>query len=58
MGSIAPIGSPEASKPFSRFVLAAPHDCGMNSMQSADTILQGVNVDVVKYLTPHIKEIQ
>lgn len=30
----------------------------MNSMQSADTVLQGVNADVLKYLTPHIKQIQ
>jgi hypothetical protein len=30
----------------------------MNTMQSADTVLQGVDADVLKYLTPHIKEIQ
>jgi hypothetical protein len=58
MGGVAPTGSPEATKPFSRFVLAAPHDCGMNTMQSADTVLQGVDADVLKYLTPHIQEIQ
>ena len=58
MGSIAPPGSPEAAKPFSRFVVAAPHDDGMNSMQSTDTVLQGVNADAVKDLTPHIEELQ
>jgi len=58
MGSVAPVGSLEAAKPFSRFVLAAPHDCGMNSMQSADTVLQGADADVVKYLAPHINQVQ
>jgi hypothetical protein len=58
MGSVAPAGSPEATKPFSRFVVAAPHDGGMNSMQNSDTILQGVNADVVKDLTPHVEQLQ
>jgi hypothetical protein len=58
MGSVAPPGSPEAAKPFSRFVVAAPHDDGMNSMQSADTVLQGINADAIKDLTPHIEELQ
>jgi len=58
MGSVAPPGSPEATKPFSRFVVAAPHDDGMNSMQSTDTILQGINADAIKDLTPHIEELQ
>jgi hypothetical protein len=58
MGSVAPAGSLEAMKPFSRFVVAAPHDGGMNSMQSTDTVLQGVNADAVKDLTPHIEELQ
>ena len=31
MGLVAPPGSPEAQKQFSRFVLAAPHDDGMCS---------------------------
>lgn len=58
MGMVAPAGSREASKPFSRFVVAAPHDDGMNSMQSTDTVLQGANADIVKDLTPHIEELQ
>jgi hypothetical protein len=58
MGEVAPVGSPEAAKPFSRFALAAPHDCGMNSMQSSDTVLQNVDADVVKDLTPHIQQLK
>jgi hypothetical protein len=38
-GQIAPAGSPQASKPFSRFFLPAAHDIGMNSMQNADAVL-------------------
>lgn len=30
MGHLAPVGSEAARKPFSRFVLAAPHDDGMS----------------------------
>jgi hypothetical protein len=41
VGSIAPPESQEAQKPFSRFVLAAPHDNGMNSMQNSDAVLPG-----------------
>jgi hypothetical protein len=47
MGNLAPPGSPEAQKPFSRFVLAAPHDNGMNSMQSADAVLQAIDGNMV-----------
>lgn len=47
MSNLAPPGSPEAQKPFSRFVLAAPHDNGMNSMQSADAVLQAIDGDMV-----------
>lgn len=39
MGRVAPPGSPEAQKPFSRFVLAAPHDDGMCSAQNFDAVL-------------------
>lgn len=46
MGTVAPPGSPQAKLPFSRFVLAAPHDNGMNSMQSADAVLSAVDKDV------------
>lgn len=47
MGTIAPRGSPQAQQPFSRFVLAAPHDNGMNSMQQADVVLSSVNSDMI-----------
>ncbi|MCJ1302399.1 hypothetical protein MMC08_005202 [Hypocenomyce scalaris] len=50
MGTVAPPGSPEAQKPFSRFVLAAPHDNGMNSMQSCEAVLQAVDTDMVSEL--------
>ncbi|KAF9388023.1 hypothetical protein BGX21_000410 [Mortierella sp. AD011] len=47
MGTIAPPGSPQAQKPFSRFVLAAPHDNGMNSMTICDAIFQAANSDTM-----------
>lgn len=46
MGAVAPPGSPQSKLPFSRFVLAAPHDNGMNSMQSADAVLSAIDRDV------------
>lgn len=39
MGQVAPLGSAQAAKPFTTFVLPCPHDCGMNTMQYCDTIL-------------------
>ena len=50
MGALAPVGSPQAQLPFSRFVLAAPHDNGMNSMQSADAILSSVDKEMAAHL--------
>lgn len=50
MGAVAPPGSPQAQQPFSRFVLAAPHDNGMNSMQQADAVLSSVNSDMLAEL--------
>ena len=50
MGSVAPPGSPEAQKPFSRFVLAAAHDDGMNGMQNSDAVLGGADGDMVAEL--------
>lgn len=38
-GQVAPIGSAQAAKAFTTFVLPCPHDCGMNTMQYCDTIL-------------------
>ena len=46
MGAVAPPGSSQAQQPFSRFVLAAPHDNGMNSMQSADAVLSAIDTDM------------
>lgn len=36
---VAPPGSGQAGKPFSKFFLPAVHDVGMNSMQSTDALL-------------------
>ena len=47
MGAVAPPGSAQAQQPYSRFVLAAPHDNGMNSMQQADAVLSSVNSDMM-----------
>lgn len=57
MGHLAPPGSPAASLPFSRFVLPAPHDNGMNSMQHPDAVLAGLNASHIpglKELLPHL----
>ncbi|KAF8936459.1 PLC-like phosphodiesterase [Dissophora ornata] len=50
MGTLAPPGSPAAQKPFSRFVLAAPHDNGMNTMQICDIVFAAADTDAVKDL--------
>ncbi|KAJ9254553.1 hypothetical protein DTO195F2_6538 [Paecilomyces variotii] len=58
MGAVAPPGSIEAQKPFSRFVLAAPHDNGMNSMQSCDIIFKHLDHDMVhelREITPSLQ---
>src|SRR5271155_4529477 len=39
MSDVAPTGSPQASKPFSKFCLPPAHDIGMNSMQNAEAVL-------------------
>ncbi|KAI9861622.1 MAG: hypothetical protein M1813_005232 [Trichoglossum hirsutum] len=43
MGSLVPVGSAQASRPFSTFVLPAPHDCGMNNMDTISSITSGPN---------------
>ena len=50
MGAVAPPGSTQAQQPYSRFVLAAPHDNGMNSMQQADVVLSSITNDMVAEL--------
>ncbi len=58
MGSLAPVGSSKAQLPFSRFVLAAPHDNGMNSMQSANSILSSIDKDMAGDLRKIIPALQ
>jgi hypothetical protein len=48
--TIAPPGSPLETKPFTRLVLPAAHDVGMNSMQSSEAVLQRVGGAVVATL--------
>lgn len=53
MGQLAPRGSSQASKSFSKLFLPAAHDIGMNSMQSADALLQSsALVDVLSHIDP------
>ncbi|KAG0259914.1 hypothetical protein BGZ95_004548 [Linnemannia exigua] len=54
MGAVAPPGSPAAQKPFSRFVLAAPHDNGMNSMTSCNAFFTAANADIVSDMKEHL----
>jgi hypothetical protein len=53
MGQVAPPGSAQASKPFSKFFLPAAHDIGMNSMQSADVVItSSALVDCLMKINP------
>lgn len=45
---IAPLGSPKADKPFNRMVLPSAHDIGMNSMQTAQAMLQRAGTEIIK----------
>ncbi|PYH88608.1 PLC-like phosphodiesterase [Aspergillus ellipticus CBS 707.79] len=47
MGAVAPPGSPQAQRPFSRLVLAAPHDNGMNSMTTCEAVFQHLDNDML-----------
>lgn len=47
MADAAPEGSPQAEKPFNRFILPATHDVGMNSMQNVDVLLQNAPSNVI-----------
>ena len=58
MGAVAPPGSLQAQQPFSRFVLAAPHDNGMNSMQSADAVLSAIDTDMAADLRKIIPRLE
>lgn len=54
MDTVATPGSPQASKPFSRLILPAVHDVGMNSMQSCDALLANNStlVDILTTIEP------
>ena len=58
MGAVSPVGSSQAQQPFSRFVLAAPHDNGMNSMQSADVVLSAIDTDMAADLRKIIPRLE
>ncbi|KAF9215391.1 hypothetical protein BGZ59_001512 [Podila verticillata] len=54
MGAVAPRGSAQGQLPFSRFVLAAPHDNGMNSMTSCEAIFAAADEDTVADLRKYL----
>jgi len=58
MGTLAPQNSTAAQKPFSRFVLAAPHDDGMNTMQNADAVINGLDADKLWKMNNNLSELQ
>ncbi|KAF2086916.1 hypothetical protein K490DRAFT_74115 [Saccharata proteae CBS 121410] len=58
MARIAPPGSENARKPFSRFALAAPHDDGMNSMETCHAVLDGRGAETVAKLVEHLPAVQ
>ncbi|KIW09866.1 hypothetical protein PV08_11967 [Exophiala spinifera] len=47
MGRAAPVGEPQAQKSFSRFVLPAPHDCGMNTMRNCEALIKQMSPTAV-----------
>jgi len=53
MGSVAPVGSPQAEKPFACLAIPAAHDIGMNSMKTCDALLQHAGAAVVTTLLPN-----
>ncbi|OCK75155.1 phospholipase c [Lepidopterella palustris CBS 459.81] len=48
MGSVAPLNSPQANKPFHKMVLPSSHDIGMNSMQTSEAMLQHAGTSIIK----------
>src|SRR6266536_4077881 len=48
MAAVAPVGSPQEKRPFTRMVLPCAHDVGMNSMQTSESILQKAGTNAVK----------
>ena len=57
MTTICPPGSEAEQKPFSRFVLPAPHDDGMNSMSTCEAVLVDRDEALVEVLSNHISAI-
>ena len=56
MGTLIPPSSPLESKPFSRLVLPAAHDVGMNSMQSSELVLKKVGGAIVSTMVHDSKK--
>lgn len=50
MGQLAPSGSPQAGQKFSKLVIPAAHDMGMNSMQTPDQLIQKVGAPFLETL--------
>ena len=50
MGEAAPVGSFQAGKPFSRFVLPSAHNVGMNDTQHTDIVFENATSSMVKIL--------
>ena len=55
MGSVAPVGSPQAEKTFASLAIPAAHDIGMNSMKTCDALLQHAGGAVISTLLPNHK---
>jgi hypothetical protein len=58
MGTLAPQGTATAQKPFSRFVLVAPHDDGMDTMQNADAVINGLDANGLAKLDANLPELR
>ncbi|KAF4631980.1 hypothetical protein G7Y89_g6158 [Cudoniella acicularis] len=58
MGQVAPPGSEQAAKPFTKFFLPAAHDIGMNSMDNSLAVLKSTAlIDVLKNINPIVAKI-
>lgn len=55
MGQLAPQGSREADQRFSRLVLPAAHDIGMNSMQSSEALIQQAGGPFIETLKGYLQ---
>ena len=55
MGQVAPPGSPQAGQRFSKLVIPAAHDMGMNSMQTPDELIQKVGGPYLETLQGALK---